>query len=1056
MLSEQFCRLSRWPSSFQNPMKTQFASHLVSLLVFSSVLSARNLDPAKPNVIFIYYDDMGYSDMGVYRSNPSNASLTPNLDSFATAAMRFTAGHSADAVCTPSRYALLTGRYAWRTTLKTGVTGGYSQTILDENRFNFPGMFQSLGYETAMIGKWHVGMQFFDPQGGPVDLGNNNNVLDDDPNTITGDLIDFSRKVEDSPFHRGFDYFFGTSASLDMPPYLWIENDQPLVKGGLVVNGAVDFSQAVPATNATLEEGTPTLVGPSFKTLRNGVYDPSFVVNDYQQVQAAKVAQLFAERAADSEPFYLYVPVPGPHSPWSIQPAFDGITSFSYGDYMRQTDHYTGLILDALEDPDGDPNTDDSLASNTVVFISSDNGPERFAQQDSLANGYDGNGEFRGNKRDNWEGGTRVPFLIRWPGVVTPGESDFACWQGDFFASMADFLRYDLAPGEAPDAESFLRILQGQPIQSERRPGFIQHSISGQFAIVDSNGEFKLVDGTGSGGYNNTYDSNNIDLQDVGGVVGGTPRQLFNLLSDPGEDSNLLRRPTQVTSDKEAELLALLNNIRGDTTFGTDGDSNVPALDSDNDGMSNFYEGLYPTALDRDDPNDASGDAEPDGLTNLEEFELGTSPIDPDSDGDELGDFEEAQIFGTLPINPHSDGDALNDGEEVYRWGTDPLLLDTDGDGASDGYEVSVFTSPINPDCTPVPGSGDVLTFALPPSEVVLAGFNGNANDPAYTPEDFDLSNLSIRSRTSTRFQTRSQMFFRFDLNNIPAQLESARLRLHQFNRLNTVNSQDIELAEVEQAWAASPGNYPIFASTPVSNARIIGNNSDFGTAIEASGFFSGTVGTAGTDAGFDISDSVDDWISGASTNNGFRLAFANQGNVASAFTEFDDPATTDQNEAFELLLDVRPASFSDVDSDDDFLLDDYELAQFGNLAQSGDDDTDQDGLSNLVEQAIGSEVNGSDETCPFGFDYSEPGNVSFFYHRYRKGALGVETLFSEDLENWYPYTTYFSPATTSSASDRGSDYERVEFTSLGSPPEKLFVVFQVYTLRPSEPLFGQ
>jgi len=305
-------------------------------------LSARNLDPAKPNVIFFYYDDMGFSDMGVYRTNPTNASLTPNLDAFAADALRFTAGHSADAVCTPSRYAHLTGRYTWRSSLKSEVTQGYTRSILEDGRFTFPTMFKSLGYHTSMVGKWHIGMQFFDPNG---------------------------------------------AASLDMPPYLWIENDQPLVKGGVVVGGGgsvkgggtVDFSQAVPATNAALDEGGPVRVGPSSQTLRNGAFDPDFVVNDYMQVQAAKVAEILADRAADSEPFYIYIPIPAPHSPWAIQPAFVGDAGFSYGDYLRQTDYYTGQILDALEDPDGNPNTDDSLAGNTVVFVSSDNGPERFA-----------------------------------------------------------------------------------------------------------------------------------------------------------------------------------------------------------------------------------------------------------------------------------------------------------------------------------------------------------------------------------------------------------------------------------------------------------------------------------------------------------------------------------------------------------------------------------------------------------------------------------------------------------------------------------------------------
>ncbi|MGE9271246.1 MAG: DNRLRE domain-containing protein, partial [Verrucomicrobiales bacterium] len=674
------------------------------------------------------------------------------------------------------------------------------------------------------------------------------------------------------------------------------------------------------------------------------------------------------------------------------------------------------------------------------------NGPERFSMDDSLAAGYDGNGEFRGNKRDSWEGGTRVPFLVRWPGVVTPGVTDFSCMQGDFFASMADFLRYDLAPGEAADVESFLPILEGRAMPTARRPGLIEHSINGQFAIVDPAGEFKLIDGTGSGGYTTTYDANNVSIVGVGGTIRGTPRQLFNLLTDPGEKNNLLINPTAEALAKEAELLALLNDIRGNTTFGTDGDSNVPPLDSDGDGMSNFYEGLYPSALDRDDPNDAAEDAEPDGLTNLEEFNLGTSPIDPDSDDDLLGDFEEVVTFGTLPLNPFSDGDSLSDGDEVYLWGTHPLATDTDGDGAPDDFEITVFTSPLSAASVP---SNDTTSFVLTPSEVVRAGFNGNANDPAFVPFDFNVSDYSIRERSGNFFERRNQMFFKFDLSSVSGQLQNANLRIHQINRLNTVNSADIELATVDQAWAATPGSYPVFSSTPVSNETIIGNNSDFGTAIAASGFYSGTPGVPGTDAGFDVTSLVEGWFNGSTPNNGLRLAFPVEFNGAAAFSVIDNPETTNQNEAFALLVDVSTIDFRAVDDDDDFLLDDFELTHFGNLSQRGDDDTDGDGLSNLVEQAIGTQVNGIEEARPFGFEFTGSSGMSFFYHRYLQAGLGVEVAFSEDLETWHPYTKYFSAPSASSVSDLGPDYQKVTLVSHQQVPEKLFVVFGVHTLRP-------
>ena len=240
--------------------------------------------------------------------------------------------------------------------------------------------------------------------------------------------------------------------------------------------------------------------------------------------------------------------------------------------------------------------------------------------------------------------------------------------------------------------------------------------------------------------------------------------------------------------------------------------------------------------------------------------------------------------------------------------------------------------------------------------------------------------------------------------------------------------------------------SYPVLGGiTPVRDETVIGNNSDFGTAINASGFFSGTPGTPGTDEGFDVTPVVTSWLSG--NNNGFRLAFAEPFNGASAFSEFDDPATLDQNEAFQLLVDFRTTSFLDVDSDNDFLLDDFELANFGNLSESGDGDADNDGLSNLAEQAIGTNINGTEENNPFGFSFTDSGNT-FFYHRYLEAGLGVETLFSEDLETWHPQSTYFTTSANPSVSDLGTAYEKVELIPINELPNKLFIIFSIHTLR--------
>jgi arylsulfatase A-like enzyme len=986
----------------------------------------------KPNVVMIYFDDLGYSDMGAYET--TQTSLTPRLDTFAAEGMRFTAGHSADGVCTPSRYAIVTGRYCWRTSRKTGVAGGYSESLIEDDRFTFAKMFQSLGYTTAMVGKWHIGMQFYGPGGTPYTGAGEN------ASALTNNAIDFSIPLTQTPTSSGFDYYFGTAASLDMQPYVWIENETVLFKGGFVTNGVVDFSQARPATNADLEEGEP--IG-AINDVRDGAYDPTFIVSDYLQVQAQKVGDLLAEYSTQRTPFFLYIPMPAPHKPWAVQSTFSNSTSYSYGDYIRQADHYAGVILDALADPDGNPDTDDSLVSNTVVFVTSDNGPETYAYEASRTAGRDSNGPFRGVKRDNWEGGTRVPFLVRWPGKVAPGTlSDHACWQGDFFATMAAYLGYDFSADEAPDSESFLPVLFGDPLQAERREGFVQHAMYGQHAIVDKNGEWKLLDGSGGDGNGTSYDADDVNITSAKGTHFGASRQLFNLLTDPGERTNRLLSATQDDLDKESELYALLNEIRGNTTWGLDGDSQVPSPDNDLDGMPNLFENTY-AGLDRDDPSDGSGDFEPDGLTNLEESQNGADPTNTDTDDDRLSDYAEVYTYGTLPGSAHSDTDTLGDGNEVLIWHTNPLVADTDGDGVDDDDELTAFSNPRNA-ASSVTIPEDVV-MQLDPVLVQLAGVNGTTNDPQVLGTWDGAGTLFARERTTTGGdqQWRTRLFLSFDLSGMTNTLKEARLRVYQTNRLNTVQHSDIALARVTDSWGTTAGSYPLFDETGVADSFVFGNNSDFGTAVDASGFYSGTAGGAGDDSGFDVTSMVRGWLDGSTTNYGFRIALNDRSFAAAAFSALDDSSTIGTNEALQLILTTTPP-LPCLDSDGDGLLDAYEMSVFGNLDTAGFDDGDGDGVRSLVEQALGSDPT-TNASLPV-VELMTTNDVELSYHCYNKAALGVEVLVSEDLTEWESFTRFYRVADPAPVSDLGADYDKVRLEPHATLPATLFYKLNIHT----------
>jgi arylsulfatase A-like enzyme len=310
-----------------------------------------------------------------------------------------------------------------------------------------------------------------------------------------------------------------------------------------------------------------------------------------------------------------------------------GAAGFPYGDWVAEFDARVGRVLAAL---DGN-----GLRDDTLVILTSDNGPEDEAYLNSRENGRDSNGPLRGVKHDVWEGGTRVPFVVRWPGqVAAPGTvSDELVWHGDVFATIAAYLGADLPPDVAPDGESFLNVLRGAGKPPQRRDSIVVSSQYDHRALITTSG-WKLIDSTGGGGVVTSYDSHDQDIADAFGVNRGTPKQLFHLSEDLGEDENVIAGVSdeaaihdQLGRAAGSDLLALLGQYRSTLTSGLF----EPFPDNDLDGMPNAFENRYP-GLDRENPADAALDFDGDGLTNLEEFELGTDPTDPDTDHDGVPD----------------------------------------------------------------------------------------------------------------------------------------------------------------------------------------------------------------------------------------------------------------------------------------------------------------------------------------------------------------------------------------------------------------------------------
>lgn len=459
----------------------------------------------QPNIVFILADDLGYGD--VQALNPGSRIATPHIDRIAESGASFVDAHTPSSVCTPTRYGLLTGRYCWRSRLKRGVLNGYSQPLLEEGRPTVASVLQEGGYQTAIFGKWHLGLSWARAE----------------------DEIDFTQQVSGVPNENGFDTSFIIPASLDFPPYVFLRDG--------IVTAEVTSEQS----------------GQSFPAfLRKGPIADDLVMDDALDRIISEANAWIREQVATEQPFFLYLPLTAPHKPVLPHARFRGATGLGdYADFVVQVDAAVGEVLRTLDET--------GVANETMVIVTSDNGSFMYRIDDPAQSSHEldltvqgyhpevhrANGLLRGTKADIWEAGHRVPFLVRWPGVVTAGQtrSETICLT-DFYASCVDLVNAATSELGGEDSFSLLPLLRAGDGDFARAP-VIHHSANGMFAIRDAG--WKLVAGNGSGG-----------RQQPRGKPFAEPFQLFELSLDLGERADRI----EDEPERAAAMAALLEEIR--------------------------------------------------------------------------------------------------------------------------------------------------------------------------------------------------------------------------------------------------------------------------------------------------------------------------------------------------------------------------------------------------------------------------------------------------------------------------------------------------------------
>lgn len=497
--------------------------------IFAAEQVTEQADRSHPNILLILADDLGYGDVSCY--NDRSKVATPQIDQLARQGMRFTDAHSPCTVCTPTRYGLMTGQMPFRVpnggTVFTGVGG---PSLIAPGRLTLPSMLRENGYATACIGKWHVGMTFFDKEGDAV-RGNGVEAVQ---------RVDFSRRIEGGPVDHGFEQFFGTACcpATDWL-YAFIDNDRVTVP---------------PDPNSPLDKSRLPK-HPYANDCRDGLIAPDFPIEEVDLIFLKKSREFIEQhvRQTPNKPFFLFHSTQAVHLPSFAAPQFKGKTNAGpHGDFIHELDFVVGELMATLEHL--------GVADNTLIIFTSDNGPETTSVIHMRADhDHDGARPWRGVKRDSWEGGHRVPFIVRWPNKIQPGKvSSELTSLTDVMATVAGIIGEKLPDNAAEDSFNMLPAWFGEDPKSIR-PYLLEQAFGGPRTLSIRRGPWMYLDHTGSGG--NRYESDPglkpFALQET---APNAPGQLYNLDTDPGEMTNLyFERPELVN-----ELKSLLDQSKAD------------------------------------------------------------------------------------------------------------------------------------------------------------------------------------------------------------------------------------------------------------------------------------------------------------------------------------------------------------------------------------------------------------------------------------------------------------------------------------------------------------